>query len=35
MAASAAWVDRLNQALKRVPVLPLYFVALVPAALKM
>lgn len=33
MAASAAWVDRLNQALKRVPVLPLYFVALVPAAL--
>jgi sulfoxide reductase heme-binding subunit YedZ len=33
MTSTAGWVDSLNQALKRVPVLPLYFVALIPAAL--
>jgi sulfoxide reductase heme-binding subunit YedZ len=31
--AAAGWTDNANQALKRVPVLPLYFLALVPAAL--
>jgi len=31
MAATLTAVDRVNDALKRVPVLPLYFVALVPA----
>jgi sulfoxide reductase heme-binding subunit YedZ len=32
MAAASGPVDRVNQALKRVPVLPLYFLALIPAA---
>ncbi|HSO48002.1 MAG TPA: protein-methionine-sulfoxide reductase heme-binding subunit MsrQ [Rhizobiaceae bacterium] len=31
MAAATGWIDSANQALKRVPVVPLYFIALIPA----